>query len=146
MLYIVGGVFLIILGPFLYISSKRKSENLRRNGIHTQAAVVDIKYEYVRGVDSKDSRFYYFPLLEYTAGGITQTKKYGMGTIQPQFSVGEILNIVYDPEAPDTMELEDALANGSNLPVIFIMIVMIIVGAILLATGAFTAVLSHFAW
>ena len=138
MLFVVIGILLIIAGPFMYFRSKNKRENLRENGVRTQASVVEVKYEFVRNTGSEPGRWYYFPILAYTADGTARAVRYGRGTLKPEFPAGAILNIVYDPKAPDTMELEANLANTSNAPAILLMIIFIAVGFLALMMGAVT--------
>jgi len=146
MLFVIIGALLIILGPVIYAAFKRKRASLRQNGVRAQAVVTEMRHEFYGGAFSMNgsSQLSYFPVLEYTADGMKRAKRYGTGTVSPQFQVGQVLNIVYDPKNPDNMELESSLTGGSGMTAALILMVMFIVlGVGVMALGALTGILSR---
>ena len=123
--FFVIGLALIILGYSMDV----RSEDLEKQCTETaDAVIVEIRSSSKNGSNTK--RTTYTPIVEYKVGSKTYTHKVTNPGKKNTFSVGEIIEIHYDPDDPKTAYV-DREATGSSI----FSVVMYICGAIIMVFG-----------
>jgi hypothetical protein len=94
----MGAVFLLVgigLGIYTYLKAKRATE--------PAVGVVEAL---------RKSQKAYFPVISYTSkDGIARTYRSNYGSQSPEYTVGDTVLVYYDPAAPDTARLGNAMEN-----------------------------------
>ena len=91
------GVLMLVVGW----QEHRESTSLKRDGVETVAAVVDIELSTGQKTGELNS---YLPVLEWTAeDGRRIVRRAGFGSHDPKaFHIGDRFRVYYDPAAPDS--------------------------------------------
>ncbi len=126
-------IIFLTLGSVLILSSSVtiiRNMRLKRVGVPVSATVVDIHR--TRRAGKNVSHTQYHPVFEYYVSG-KPTKAQGPGTSEVKYSVGTVMEILYDPYKPERILVDNAAAAGSTAP-IWIGIALV-VGSVLSMSG-----------
>jgi hypothetical protein len=72
---------------------------LESKGIVNEGIVVDMD------ASTTDGSTTYAPIIEFQANGQTYSFKGGISSNPPQYSVGDQVNVLYDPDNPETAQI-----------------------------------------
>ena len=107
---LLAGIIFIAGGIFIYIHSEHLKKVCTTS---TQATIVDFKQE----IDDESNNVSYFPIIEYEVNGKKYNKTHSTSDSMHKYSVGQKINILYNPDNPDEYYIE---GDGSDNIVSFI--------------------------
>jgi len=123
---IIGAISIIV--PIFFLISRR---NLRKNGIHTTATVLQTVYRQGRGRNASSS---YWTVFEFRTNGQTVEVEYNVGIQKRKFRNGSNVEIIYHPNNPERIIVE----NDRRPMVIINSVIFMVFGAVLLGIGLFS--------
>ncbi len=124
---IVGIIFLGV-GVFLYFNNQYLVKNCTEEAI---ATVVNMEEEL--SADDNGTRYMYYPIIEYNAGGEKVREKRKSGSSTPAYSINEKIMILYNPN-----KVKEFIIKGDKMSNIF-SYVFIALGVLITGYGIKTA-------
>ena len=101
-LYGLLGVIFLCIGTALYARGKRKRASCTQQVI---ASVTDIQHRAIGASGYTDAdevkMMSWFPVYEYSVHGTVLRKRASEGTVRPEVSVGQKVNLYVNPNHPD---------------------------------------------
>ena len=96
------GVIFLCIGAALYAKEKRKRASCTQQVI---ASVTDIQHRAIGASGYTDAdevkMMSWFPVYEYSVHGTVLRKRASVGTVRPEVSVGQKVNLYVNPNRPD---------------------------------------------
>lgn len=129
-LVLLVGVIFLAVGIFILVKNNRLAKECTEKAV---AKVVDMETEINTDTDSA-SPYYYYPVVEYEAGGKKVTVRMDSGSSTPEYNLGEEVKILYNPN-----NVEEFIVEGEKGSKIF-SIVFIVLGGLVSLYGVKVAI------
>ena len=126
---IFGRILFIMFGIILLISAiygRKRRKNFLENGVRTDATIVSIEKDVSTSVHGGSS---WFTKIKYEVGGNIIKTNYTETIIKPKYTIGEIVQVLYDKERPE----QNLPVNTSRGHILFF--VLFILGVALILIG-----------
>ena len=122
------GVILIGAGIFMYFRAAGLEKACTEE---TTATVVSMREDIDTSVD--EIRYIYYPVVSYEANNKTIEKQLSSGSNNPEYRIGDTLQILYNPE-----NIEEFIVKGENQNIIWIILVSL--GGVCIVAGIYVIV------
>jgi hypothetical protein len=134
-LIILGGMFglmgLAFIVTGIVFSVKTKNRKSHRTG-HTTATVVRISEDDSLLTGSYPTVVMYAPVVEYWVNGQRYEKCNKMYHAPCKYSVGQNVPLLYDPDRPEDMEIEEGTAVNAGVVILVLGVFFSMAGAAML--------------
>ena len=129
-MFLLSGLFCL----FAAILTFQSARHLSKNGIRVTGRVVRVDFEAGR---NEDESGYYYPVFEYVVGEQSHTETLAIGSIPSSYSVGNVAELLVDPENPISFVTTDFFSLwGAPL--------MLSIAGVILTTGCTWALFALF--
>jgi len=124
---LVGIVFLTV--GIIMLTKQLKSK--KHNTATASATVVAYEEQVSHDADTGRS-VSYFPVMRYWAGGIWQEKRSDVGRGRKLYEIGQVLDVLYDPEHPENF----IIAGDKSTAIVSVVIIIVGLGVCVLSLFA----------
>ncbi len=125
---ILLGIIIVTIGILRIVTS---SEMVKKCIEPAEGIVVEIEQDEFYNSDDGRYEYTYYPVIKYEAKGRTVEERYDVGSSKSEYSIGEQVNILYNPDNVEQYLIEGY--KSSNI----LEIAFIIVGVFVVVAGIF---------
>lgn len=122
------GIFFVAIGVFLLA---KENDIAKKCTEPTLGTVVKIEESESYDSESGEYKYTYYPVIQYETKEQTVIKKYNLGTSRSKYSIGDKVNILYNPN-----NVEEYTIEGDSSLKLF-GIIFIVAGALVTVFGIF---------